>query len=285
MKNIIYLSEVGIRKNKSLYKLDNAYRKLKNAKNSQDRNIVVNVLEKELERIFGTNFIVDLYYHGRYKDTFGIIPYIRGKSDNILNIRIENKKDIIKIFNIKEIHFLIGIKTINLFTPEEMTAITLHEIGHLTHHLSSTSIRIYMVLTKLKIMSESFSPIIIVGIPFFILFVLTSRSLNFFQHPQEYNADKFPIKYGYGDEMVSVLEKFQDYEFKITSQESWFSKLMRWKSILVGSTHPSENNRISRILQTVKEDYLHLYPDNKKLKEYVDQVDSIESETKNKLKK
>jgi hypothetical protein len=75
--------------------------------------------------------------------------------------------------------------------------------------------------------------------------------------------------------MISVLEKMKKDEIKYKKSETIFDKILRWKDILTGSTHPNSDKRIQILIENIKNEYLSLYPNNKKIKEYVDQFDNV----------
>jgi len=191
----------------------------------------------------------------------------------------KDKKPIIEesLLRIKKAHFFIDI---NLFmyklklTPAELVGVLLHEIGHITYHqnfvtrffsnfLSRTrSIAILgTFITTIKLIFMAMTPQLI-GIVLAIMFLFT-RTLSFFEHKEEYYCDKFAIKYGYGDEIANAIIKLGKYTGDVNTKSSrgLFMKIIDFvKTVFNLATHPAEINRICKIADRLKDEYIESYP-------------------------
>ena len=191
----------------------------------------------------------------------------------------KDKKPIIEesLLRIKKVHFFIDIHlfmyTLKL-TPAELVGVLLHEIGHITYHqnfitrffsnfLSRTkNIAIFSTfISTIRFILYAMPPQII-GIFLAIMFLFT-RTLSFFEHKEEYYCDKFAVKYGYGDELAKAFIKLGKYTGNVNTKSSrgLFMKIIDFvKTVLNIATHPVEINRICKIADRLKDEYIESYP-------------------------
>jgi hypothetical protein len=168
---------------------------------------------------------------------------------------------------IDKLYIIIGKPMFTDFSPRELTAILLHELGHSFTYTSNLPRIILSVFDKIFFtanttvnffISPGFlsAPIIISS---FIISFIVMRSLTFLEHKSEYRADQFAAKYGYGDEIIKVLYKFKLAEK--AQKQSWFKKVFEFiKTVLLVSTHPSNSKRIKELNNSMINDYKRLYP-------------------------
>jgi hypothetical protein len=157
---------------------------------------------------------------------------------------------------IKSFHIIIGDKMYDNFTDKELTAVILHELGHIYQHTSTMG----QVLPKiLKIATSSIIPL---G-PLLIITFAISRTLTFKEHISELDADDYAAKYGYADEMAKVITKFN----KISSgsleknPSTWLGKILNViRKFFTYSTHPTDPDRICSLINRMKNDYKEKYP-------------------------
>jgi hypothetical protein len=175
---------------------------------------------------------------------------------------------------IRKIYILLGQDLIDEFSSRQLTAILLHEFGHCFTHTSNTP---FILLKILSVTSDLISHKILLSIPItslttsislpiqlslLVSIILFSKSLTFFEHKGEYKADQFAIKYGYGDEMIKVLNFYHKSDTKSVIGKSWYSKLGNFISgILTVSTHPASSSRIKSIHDQLTKDYKKMYPE------------------------
>lgn len=176
---------------------------------------------------------------------------------------------------IESLNIFIGVPLLKALTPPEMVATLLHEIGHTFNSTSNISY-IYMGVVKelLSLSFAGYASLRIVNVieQFLPVFYFGTLALVYgitiTQHRNEYNADKYVVKYGYGDELVRVFKKL-DTSVKIrenrTSIKTKLSKfLLLIKDFLVTAIfsyeHPSVQSRVDQIEDLLYDKYKELYP-------------------------
>jgi len=172
---------------------------------------------------------------------------------------------------IKKLYIILGIDIVDMFPPRELTAILLHETGHSFTYTANLP-RILLALFQKGIGVAGMIlrvPILwlfnLISLPAYIvsaLIVMTIvRSLTFLEHKSEYKADQFPVKYGYGDEMVKVLYKLHNKQVEKESQKAWWEKVWDFiEGLFSPSSHPSSSRRIEEVNDQMINDYKKLYP-------------------------
>lgn len=172
---------------------------------------------------------------------------------------------------IRKIYIIIGRDMFDTFSPRELTAILLHELGHVYTYTSNLPRIVLSLLTKITTVAGNLFkvPILsllnILSIPSYIIsslvIITVSRSLTFLEHRGEYKADQFAAKYGYGDELVKVLYKIHNKSAEAEKRQHWYGKLWNFISeLFVPSTHPKSSKRINELSDKMLEDYKKLYP-------------------------
>ena len=169
---------------------------------------------------------------------------------------------------IDKIYLIIGLDLINMFSPKELTSILLHEFGHVYTYTSNLP-RILLALF------QKFIGLVgtVLKVPLFLFFsvpaymiasivvITLSRSLTFLEHKSEYRADQFAIKYGYGDEFISVLHKLHNKHVEIENKKAWYQKLFDFiNQLFVPSSHPTSAKRIEEMSGKILDEYKKLYP-------------------------
>lgn len=181
-------------------------------KNSKVSNILLNDLKSSINKFFKDGVCKNVILTDNDKMFFGmcIMPVL--KIDNLEQILYSNEP-----FRIYEYYIEIDSKllspTLNL-NEDELTAITLHEIGHLINTAAPIekvrkSLDVYMMetndnLTKSKI--EKTGELILFAIKDSIRKV---TSMFESQNKEEILADEFVIRCGYGDYLLSALRKIE----------------------------------------------------------------------------
>ena len=136
------LLEVGSNVLPGLSNIDSLFYKLKTTNNYSK---CISQLEKEFQKIFGCVFIIDIARSSLWIDNCGIIPTFKKTGE------ITKKEDLVKLGSIKKLNIILGEKIIDIATPRELTAIFLHEIGHLVNHIGAfvSVVQQSMFFTKL----------------------------------------------------------------------------------------------------------------------------------------
>lgn len=172
---------------------------------------------------------------------------------------------------IKKLYIILGNDVVDLFSPRELTAILLHELGHgFTYTANLPRVLLALFQKGIGVVGMIIRvPILwlfnLVSLPAYIvsaLIVMTVvRSLTFMEHKSEYKADQFPAKYGYGDEMIKVLSKLHNKQVEIDSQKAWWEKIWGFVDGLFSpSSHPVSSRRIEEVNEQMINDYKKLYP-------------------------
>lgn len=236
-----------------LNKVDKLIEKLQNSTLNSDREIIKKQLEEQLQNVFNTKFEIDIHYLGVYSYNFGVIVEY-GKPNIDKKITDAELKELSKI---KKIKMIMGFKLLTQLKPRQTTAIILHEMGHVVNHLAKSIIDLRKLLIPINTVLYTLSVIPGLHILSFPLFLIVSRSLLFTEHMQEYNADKFAVQCGYGTEMMQVLRMFDKHEKKPAL--SFSDILQKIQDFFLGTTHPSSEDRIKKMIHLIKEGYEDKY--------------------------
>jgi hypothetical protein len=254
------LLEVGTNALIGLSDVDKLFLELKESKSNYSKIIIK--LEKKLEEIFGCKFIIEIARSSLWSDNCGIMPIF--KKTGV----ITKKEDLVKLGNIKNLNIILGEKVIKLATPRELTALFLHEIGHIVNHIG----KFFSIIQK----SAAITKMILFMINLYIgslylipLTIILTRTLFWTLHMGEYNADKFVAEYGYGDEFITLSHKFEKSR-TIKSENTIVRTILYIYNFIFGSTHPTNKDRINKVAEIMKNDYADKYKLDKKTKKILD---------------
>ena len=170
---------------------------------------------------------------------------------------------------VQKVYIIFGHTLLKKCTPQEVMAIILHELGHIFGH---TAYIIDLAGNLNNLLRKIYSKLIYFSwFPFTGIVVLIlsnfSRSLSFFEHISEYNADSFVARYGYGDDMVRVAIKWKKESEKIDSKNQT-SKILKYilSFMTPGRSHPTDEKRICHLKDKIFNDFKNRYkPLNKEL--------------------
>lgn len=227
-----------------------------------------------LERIFKCKFNIEFIPN---EWNAYVLPFYESKNKEIT---IDNKTPV-EISSImktaSEINIWFGIPFLKDFTSGELTAILLHELGHV--YIDSTT-KIYMIaqaidtffISILEFISSILGAINLVTLasggdrlikPVFsaslcVLIYALKLPCRICSRKNEKLADNYAVKMGYGDELISAFMKLD----KETSKDiGFFTKLKRFViSFLFLNTHPNTKDRVNTILKDIEKDYSDKYP-------------------------
>lgn len=253
------ITEIGKHPLSGMQEIDALFKHVKRCKTNSQRMEVLSKMEDQLRQTFMTEFSIEIKYVGIYSDNFIVIPELKPSG------KLTTTQDLVKLGHIKKLNFIIGMDLIVDATPRELTAILLHEIGHVTTHISNSIIVLHNILKPINSISNVLSRIPILGTVLFPIIIITSRSLNWTQHVFEYNADKFAVKYGYGDELAKLIHRWDTHEKnQNTFSNKRFSEKLDLaisliKDSILGVTHPTYKSRIKTISNEMKKNYLKEY--------------------------
>lgn len=246
------LLEVGTNSLSGLSDVDKIFKELKQSTNYSKS---ISILESKLSEIFGCKFIIDIARTGIWCDNCGIIPIFK-KSGKIIK-----QEDLVKLTNIKTLNIVLGYNIIKLATPRELTALFLHEIGHIVNHIGVFISTIQKIVGASKIIL--FIVNLFIGTLYLMpIMIILTRTLYFTSHIGEYNADKFVIEYGYGDEFISLIHKLNVNSS--SNHNMIINMLISVYNYIMGGTHPSNKNRIKNIVKIMTSEYAEKYNLNKK---------------------
>jgi hypothetical protein len=248
---------------KKLDIIDNLHKELllSLSKSDYEKQQVLSKLDKTLSKIFSTKF--KCYLDDRdLKNTAGTIPELKEGKD-LEPILQEGK---IQLTNVAIMHIIYGIEFVKLLTPTELTAVLLHEIGHVCYDLKG-------IWKFLNTVSSHITPILVV-IPFYLIIQsLASLAYTFTSYQKEYLADSFAVDYGYGDELISALYKFNK-NIKSPPVTKPVPFITRFKNFLVWffnighRQHPETRDRICKMIKQMEEKYNDDYNVKSILKKY-----------------
>lgn len=166
-----------------------------------------------------------------------------------------------------KVYLFLSPKLFSEFNEKQIIAIILHEIGHLYNHDFSIFqywVNVMIVLINKTLFVGSIIAFLLHSLPSFGLFTISiflfTRTLSFYEHKCEYDADKYPIKYGYGDDFIEVLKKFEKYSITKTTDNKFVKKILSVLiNLIMPSTHPTSADRIREIVKTIRKDYCSQY--------------------------
>lgn len=147
---------------------------------------------------------------------------------------------------------------VKMLTTREIIAVLLHEVYHsqAKHTVKGTFVKfpfVYLMYVAI-IASVSASVFLAVGL-FLLLNSIPEMMLNIFvSKKMEMNSDKFAIKYGYGKDLISALDKIENYIKTISKSKPECTGVMckfvsKINNIL--SSHPEYNKRVENILEEI----------------------------------
>lgn len=233
-----------------------------------------------LKKVFKCKFNVE--FIAGEKNAY-VLPFYKSenKNVNISNKDIPEITEIIK--NTEEINLWLGIPFLKEFTSGELTAVLLHELGHVyinslykVYTVTSIIDNVFLKLCK-KILvlfnilytynrtrndpdKINIIPVYINAILFTLIYVL-QLPCRFFSRKGERLADDYAVKMGYGDELISAFEKLSTI---INNDIGFFKKIQMFLiDIFYLSTHPGLKDRTKYIIKKIEDEYSDRYPNMK----------------------
>ncbi len=286
------LNEVSEYAPKKLREMEETFAILKKSSNNKNARLQLLKQVKEFTKIHD----VVLFFDNDFN--FGVIPKYKEVefleiAKSFLNVFSEKKsplsnKKLIKIKTVEEssefidiVYIYIGKPLLKMLTPSELVAVLLHELGHVysttTHIPGNLAILFKNILLK-PIKSKMFQNDAILSKLLFLYSMVISvlvHGITFTQHAGEHKADNFALKYGYGDDMITALNKFNKIEklFKKTNPKAktFLKKIIElfWDVFSITDDekrmqpHPELKKRIEKLERQMFEEYKKIYPNYK----------------------
>ncbi len=274
-KELIF--EVSRYRSSILKEIDENFKLLKKDKNNEKikKQLVANIrkftgVEEvvfSLKKDFLNASVVPIYNRALSLDLLDIFQNFKA-GQNIRNLEVV--EELSKY--VQKFYVVFGEELIDLFSPRELTAILLHECGHVLTYTSNLP-RILLSFLGVGIgilgkTSQFLSLVLIelLSLPVYLVLILiiiiTARSLTFMEHRAEYKADQFAAKYGYGDEMIKVLYRLHLKYVERRSRMAWWEKAWEFlDKLFFTTTHPLDSLRIAQLEQQMITEYKKLYPE------------------------
>ena len=173
---------------------------------------------------------------------------------------------------IRSFYVIIGEKMYDRFRPKELTAVLLHEIGHVYQHTSALTQVMPRMVNQISQATNWYSNWLTlfsmgtsapVTIPLSIATFALSRSLTFAEHNHELDADDFAAKHGYADEIAKAFYKFNKHskDHLKAKPKNWLERIYKFlRNITNLESHPDTPDRICNLINKMKTDYKKQYP-------------------------
>lgn len=253
---MVTILEVAQKIDRRFLEIDNLFKETKLQTKIGQVNSSLIKIEKKLQAIFNIDIRLQADYIGTEVNNVVCIPIFKKNQSFTKKLSLDN---------IDSINIILGYNIISMNTPSELTAIILHEIGHISNSLEGFQLWINQTLLRLDPISSLLTLIPIIGGIFFLLrlggFKLTSRI-------KEYKADTYAVKHGYGDELMSALNKINKINIKHNKETTIFKKIVSSIENFLTSMHPKEEFRIQQIYNNIIDEYADNY-DSKKINKIV----------------
>ncbi len=288
------LNEVSEYAPKKLREMEETFAILKKSSNNKNARLQLLKQIKEFTKIHD----VVLFFDNEFN--LGVIT--KYKNDKLLSViksfasilkpeqkRIRNNT-LVTLNSVEEsseaidiIYIFIGRPMIKQLTPKEMVAVLLHEFGHVystTSNLPENLLFILksIILKPIKISNSMkdwlFSKIVFLYTLAVSVFI---HGITFTQHVGEHNADNFALRYGYGDELILALNKFNTREkikksktnklkdFLKTLSDIFLRFFTPTKNELSDDPHPEVKTRIEKLERQMFSEYKRTYPNYKEV--------------------
>lgn len=187
---------------------------------------------------------------------------------------------------IDHIYLFLGKDLLKKLTSAEIVAVLLHEFGHMYSRTSNIPFLIHRLFKNILInvpivntvlfLNKLISPEIFMLI--LTLYILNIHGMSFVDRIGEYTSDEYAVRYGYGDELISLFQKFKDERNRpLNKKQTLISEFQYWIKqiidllffIFTPGEHPDVDKRIETIRNLMKTRYKKIYP------ERADEVDLI----------
>lgn len=265
--NIIY--EVAPSRPKVLKDLEDEFAKL--SENESNRRVISNItnllkkftgirqLHFRLVQNVENMYSITIYNDNIRRDLVNTFKKQQNQTGRVTNVTVRREH---ATKYIQQFYLFYGTEVLRTCTPQENVAVVLHEIGHGFAHTTNLPNMMLAFNDKLRDLYSRVKNIMFTPVMLVLVFIIAnlSRSLSFFEHAAEYNADDFVAKYGYGDELARVLTRYS-HVIKKHDQSTWYQRLFDFvkKIFKPGMTHPIPERRICQLKKSLTNEYKQKY--------------------------
>jgi hypothetical protein len=205
-------------KSKNIDEVNKVFKNILDGK-SIDKNL------KKLEKLLNKEFNIETHIEMSHPDkesqgVYGAKVFPSKEELHGIAYKIEQKDGKYKFSRFKDVIIILDRKIFGNrqerfidTTPEELTAVLLHEIGHKVFPLEFTPLVFMKWFSSLIINIVALTAMIsVIGIAIAILLFMFSANLNNDIYLEgEYNADSLSVKYGYGPDLLRLFDKLKGY--------------------------------------------------------------------------
>ena len=261
------LTEIGHHRLDGLEHLDELFKEIKRTETQVASAKVGHKIAQQISKLVNVPVEVDVHFLGSFVDNCGILPKL--KNANPKNpVKSFDKIDLSPL--VSKLYIAIGREFINAYQPRELTAVILHEIGHIIHYVDDQWSLSRITAYKMKAMLDGLNTIPFINLIALPLLIVTSRTLAYTNHIGEYNADRTAVEYGYGDEMVYLMNSINKQSKDNKPNTKVWVRIALLRDMVLGSSHPTIDDRIKKMLELIKTQYADEYK-SKKLKIILDE--------------
>lgn len=221
--------------------------------------------------------VLPVYRQSLPKELFGTLKEILGNS-HLKNVDPKKIKKMETVeesaTHIEEVIVVFGENLIKSLTAEECTAILLHELGHVFSKTASWPYIIPFITKKIFYVSATLTTFLkLMGtVPMEVLALITFvalvgiHGLTFLERAGEYSADNYAARYGYGDDLASVLFKVKSVKTQVSQRKSFTVRIINIisnfiENIFFPGVHPDEGERIMNLKKRMSKEFKDLYPE------------------------
>jgi len=157
-------------------------------------------------------------------------------------------------------HIFISSGLIDIMTEREVIAVCLHEASHITSYdsikilitrMSSVSILSLLLTKLLTFIYKNNKSNLIVILPILLGLIMIFLPTLLLGKYNELKSDKSTIKYGYGRDLMSALQKLEEWVLKNQVKDSKI-KMFIHKIQHLYDEHPPIQKRVKKLLNNVK---------------------------------
>lgn len=261
------LTEIGTKRLSGLDELDRLFSQLKSTETYEDATKVGFKIGKQIEKITKVPADVEINQLGSMAHNCGIMPKIK-KGAISKPIKDDNNIDLSPF--VDRVYIGIGRNFLDGVEPREMTAVMLHEIGHIIYYIQDNFSDNRIALYKAREVLAALNTVPFLNLVALPLLIATSRTFAFNEHMREYNADSVAVDYGYGDELVHLMKRTISSHHEHKPNRKVWVRIAMLRDTILGSSHPSYDDRVKKLLELIREKYADNYK-SKKLKKVLDE--------------
>ena len=288
------LNEVSEFAPDKLREMEETFAALKKSSNNKKARLQLLQQVKDFTKIHDVVIFIDTEFNlgvvTKYKDVEllsiakSFLMMFSEKNPPLYNKKLRKLKHVEESSeNIEIVYIFIGKPMLKVLTPKELVAVLLHELGHVYSTSTEIPNNILVLLKSILVrpikLFDSDKDSIISRLTFLYTMTVSIfiHGITFTQHIGEYQADNFALKYGYGDELITALNKFKTREKvkkrNVGKAKTIIKSIVKFlKKIFIPSSndlrsspHPETEIRIEKLENQIFEDYKQTYPNYKEV--------------------